>query len=131
MMKIPHLLIQQHVELALAEIGEITPVYNPEVEAWLFQHPAYDLEAEGETSDDCMATYKRWLHTFIKERLKNNLAPNVEAKSSGRGGKRDGAGRPIGTKKTDKMRIYVPQELAFWLKDEKNIQWLQSQISHS
>lgn len=51
------------------------------------------------------------------ERLKGNLNPITEKETKGRRGKRKGAGRPKGTVKETKERLYLPVDIAEWFKD--------------
>jgi len=39
----------------------------------------------------------------------------VESKTKGRGGKRPGSGRPLGSKKEEKKRVYLPIDIADWV----------------
>ena len=61
---------------------------------------------------------------FIAERLDNNLSELTEKETKGRGGKREGAGRPTGSTKEPKKRIYVPCDIAEWLKKPESIVYL-------
>lgn len=134
---LPPDLIDQETEKALSDVGDIIPRQSPDDPAvWLFSHPLYDVEAEGDSPEDCIATYKRWMRIFIQERLIDNLAPNVEAASpgrAGRGGARVGAGRPVGTKKAPTRLVRVPEAVADWLLEDKQahsdllLKWVQQQ----
>jgi hypothetical protein len=106
--------IEEHLKIALVEVGEIKPWYDKEVKAWIFSHPAYPVEYGGKSKAEVIKNYPRYLREFIKQRLNHNLAPNIEKRTKGRGGKREGAGRPKGTKKEPKMRISLPIDIASW-----------------
>lgn len=91
--------IQEHLEIALKEIGKIKPRFNKSVDAWVFSHPKYPVRYAGDSSEEVIENSPLYLEEFIKERLKDNLAPSVEKRTKGRGGKRQGTGRPKGTTK--------------------------------
>ena len=60
--------------------------------------------------------YPLYLKEFIKHRLQDRLSPLMEKKTKGHGGKREGAGRPVGSQKEEHARISLPKEIADWLK---------------
>lgn len=114
--------INEHLEMALKEIGEIKPWYDKEVKAWVFEHPLYPVEYAGDSKEEVIKNYPLYMKEFIKQRLNDNLAAIVEKDTKGRGGKREGAGRPVGTKKEAKERVYLPKDLAKWFRtDPKSI----------
>ena len=113
--------IKEHLEIALKEIGKIKPKFDKSVDAWVFSHPKYPVRYAGDSPEEVIENYPLYLREFIAERLKGNLAPSVEKKTKGRGGKREGAGRPKGTTKEKKTRIYVPNDVASWLKQPEAI----------
>lgn len=78
---------QAHLEIALKEIGEIKPKFDKSVQAWVFSHPKYPARYAGETPEEVIENYPLYLREFIAERLKGNLAPSVEKRTQGRGGK--------------------------------------------
>jgi len=61
-----------------------------------------------------MKGYPLYLREFIKQRLNHNLSPLTEKKTKGRGGKRQGAGRPKGTKRGRKKHVSLPPDVAEW-----------------
>lgn len=102
------------LEAVLAEIGPIMPVWDAECGEYGFSHPLYpSIEAPGDTPEECISTYQRLLAKFLEERLKGNLAPHVERMTSGRGGRRPGAGRPRGI---PTLTVRLPADVAEWLK---------------
>ena len=107
--------IEEHLKIALKEVGEIKPWFDEDVNAWVFGHRAYPVEYAGESKEEVIQNYPKYLREFIRQRLNDNLAPSVEKKTKGRGGKRAGSGRPKGTKKTPTRRISVPVDIADWL----------------
>ncbi len=106
--------IEEHLKIALAEIGKIKPWFEKNVDAWVFSHRAYPVEYAGDSAEDVINGYPLYLREFIKQRLNRNLAKNVEKRTKGHGGIRQGAGRPKGTKKEPKKRISVPKDVARW-----------------
>jgi hypothetical protein len=107
--------IKKHLEIALKEIGQIEPWFDKDVDAWVFEHKAYPVGYSGDSKDEVIDNYPRYLEEFIKQRLNHNLAPSVEKKTKGRGGKREGSGRPKGTKKTPTKRVTLPKKIAEWI----------------
>jgi hypothetical protein len=109
--------IKKHLEIALKEIGQIKPWYDRRFKNWLFSHPNYpSVEYAGDSKKEVISNYSLYLRDFIKERLNDNLNPLTEKETKGRGGKREGAGRPFGSKKEHKTRIYLPDDIVNWFK---------------
>ncbi len=116
--------IEINLKIALKEIGKIKPRFNKSYKVWVFSHSLYpDVEYAGDSKEEVIKNYPFYLREFIKQRLNQNISKIAESKTKGRGGKRHGAGRPKGSKKIAKKRIYVPEVLA----DELN----EFVISHS
>jgi hypothetical protein len=114
--------IDEHLKIALTEVGKITPWYDNEVNAWVFEHPSYPVGYAGNTSKEVIKKYPLHLREFILERLNENLNPLVEIETIGHGGKRIGAGRPTGTVKAPTKQIRVPVDIADWLQVSTNIE---------
>lgn len=114
--------IKEHLEIALREIGEIKPWFDEEVSEWIFSHSKYPVEYGGESSDEVIKNYPKYLREFIKHRLNDNLNPLTEEKTKGRGGKREGAGRPVGSTKEPTKRISLPVDIAKWIKHPAALQ---------
>lgn len=110
--------IKEHLEIAFKEIGEVKPWYDKDFKNWIFSHPSYPVDYAGDSKEEVIKNYPLYLREFIKERLNNNLNPLTELYTKGKGGKREGAGRPIGSKKESKMRVYLPNDIAFWFKHD-------------
>lgn len=108
--------IDTQLALALEEIGEINPWYDPDVEAWVFEHKLYPVSYAAKTAKKVIKYYPHHLRDFIQERMADNLAPLIEEMTKGHGGSRKGAGRPIGTTKEATRQIRVPEDIARWLK---------------
>lgn len=106
--------IEKHLKIALAEVGEIKPWFDKDVDAWVFSHSRYPVEYAGHSRKDVLKGYPLYLREFIRQRLNHNLAPHVEKKTKGHGGLRLGAGRPKGSKKEVKMRISLPPDIVSW-----------------
>ena len=107
--------IEEHLKIALNEIGEIVPWFDKNFQTWVFFHKLYPVEYSGDTKEEVIKNYPLYLKEFIKHRLNKNLAPMMEEKTKGYGGIRVGAGRPISSDK--KVRIYVPSDIANFLKE--------------
>lgn len=114
--------IKKELNLALKEIGPIKPWFDKEVNAWMFQHPLYPVEYGGESPEEVVENYPKYLEVFIEHRLENRLADFVEKETKGRGGQRQGAGRPLGTFKEPKLRVYIPKDVAEWLSISSNLE---------
>src|ERR1700730_10053938 len=97
--------IKEHLKIALEEVGLIEPWFEKDYKTWVFSHPAYPVEYSGDTREEVVKNYPLYLYDFIEERLNDNLSPFTEKRTSGRGGKRDGSGRPKGTVKEPTKRI--------------------------
>jgi hypothetical protein len=110
--------IKEHLEIALREVGEIKPWYDRKFKNWIFSHPAYPVEYAGHSKEEVFENYPKYLREFIKERLNDNLNPLTEKATKGRGGKREGAGRLMGSKKESKARIYLPNDIVSWFKHD-------------
>ncbi|NGX61027.1 MAG: hypothetical protein K940chlam9_00505 [Chlamydiae bacterium] len=108
--------VKKHLEIALKEVGKIKPWFDEEVQAWIFSHSKYPVRYAGDSKEEVIKNYPLYLQEFIEERLKRNLSPLVEKRTKGKGGKREGAGRPKGTAKEKKIRIYLPEDVASWMK---------------
>lgn len=108
--------IKEHLKIALQEVGEIKPWFDRDFKAWIFSHSLYPVEYAGETEEEVIKNYPFYLKEFIKHRLNENLNSLTEKETKGRGGSREGSGRPIGTVKEHKIRIYIPDDVAEWIK---------------
>lgn len=107
--------IEAHLKLALEEIGEVVPQYNRVYKCWTFEHSLYPVSYSGNTPEEVIKNFPLYLKQFIKERLQNNLNALTEKQTKGRGGCREGAGRPVGSTKEHKLRIYLPDDIAKWI----------------
>ncbi len=110
--------IKEHLKIALQEVGEIDPWFDTDFNTWIFSHPAYPVEYSGDSKKEVIKNYPLYLHDFIEERLNENLSPLTEKKTTGRGGKREGSGRPKGTVKEPTQRVTLPKpvaEIAVWI----------------
>jgi hypothetical protein len=106
--------IDQHLQIALKEVGKIKPWFDKKVNAWVFGHSAYPVEYAGDSCEDVIKGYPLYLREFIKQRLNNNLAPFIEKKTKGHAGKHMETGKPKATKKEGKKRLYLPTDVANW-----------------
>jgi hypothetical protein len=78
--------IKKHLEIALKEIGEINPWFDDDVNEWIFSHPNYPVEYGGNSPEEVIKNYPKYIQEFIKQRLNDNLNPLIEKKTKGHGG---------------------------------------------
>ncbi len=121
--------IDEHLKIALKEIGEIKPWFDKEVNAWIFEHPAYPVEYGGKSEAEVIKNYPKYLREFIRHRLDDQLHPVMEKQTKGRGGKRVGAGRPKGTKKSPTKVVRLPKDVAEWLERPNAIPQVRQMIA--
>ncbi len=122
--------IKKHLKIALGEIGEIKPWFDKDFNVWIFSHKNYpDVEYAGESEEEVIQNYPLYLRDFIEERLNENLAPHIEKATKGHGGKRTGAGRPKGTKKTPTRRVSLPTDVADWIERPTSIPQVRAMIA--
>jgi hypothetical protein len=125
-------LVTAHLRTALKKIGTIKPWFDEEVQEWVFEHRLYPESCSGKTKKEVIKLYPLYLRQFIEQRLKNNLAPSIEKATAGRGGKREGAGRPIGTTKAPTRTVRLPENIALWIKsDPAHLKQLQRLVDAS
>jgi hypothetical protein len=108
--------IKEHLEIALKEVGKIKPWFDDDVNEWIFSHPSYPVEYGGETAEEVVKNYPKYLREFIKQRLNVNLDHLTEKQTKGHGGKRLGAGRPKELGKEKKERISLPKDITSWFR---------------
>jgi hypothetical protein len=113
--------IDQHLKIALEEVGKIKPWFDKEVNAWVFAHRLYPVEYGGDSPEEVIENYPKYLREFIKHRLDDRLAPSVKKMTKGHGGKREGAGRPRGTRKSPPTTtIRLRTDYAKWIKEHED-----------
>lgn len=120
--------LASHLRLALDEIGQIKPWFSKEFNTWIFHHDLYPVEYSGDSKEEVIQNYPLYIKEFIKHRLQDRLSPLMESKTRGHGGKREGAGRPKGSKE-EKTRIYLPKDIALWMRQPGTITHLRQLIS--
>jgi len=116
--------IKKELAVALKEVGHIKPRFDKETDCWFFSHKIYPVACEGKTPQAVIKRYPLYLKEFIKHRLNDRLDRSIEARTRGRGGRREGAGRPLGSTKDPKVRMYVPERFAAWLRLAWNMSWV-------
>lgn len=84
---------------------------------WIFSHSLYPVECEGDSSEEVVRKYPKYLKVFIEHRLEGRLDRVNEFKTKGRGGLRLGAGRPKGTTKEQTKQVRLPLDIATWIKE--------------
>lgn len=118
-------LVDEHLKIAMEEIGPIKPWFDPEVDAWVFEHKLYPESYGGKTKEEVIRRYPLYIRQFIEARLNGTLSPFVEQRTFGRGGKREGAGRPKGTTKEPTGTIRLSLDIINWIKsDPKHLEQL-------
>jgi hypothetical protein len=85
-------LVDEHLKMAMEEIGPIKPWFDPEVNAWVFEHKLYPESYGGDTVEEVIERYPLYIRQFIEHRLIGDISEFTEARTLGRGGKREGAG---------------------------------------
>ena len=80
--------IDEHLRRTLEEIGTICPRFDKRFGCWVFRHRDYPVEYAGDTAGEVIKAYPLYLRELIKQRLKGNLAVEVEQRTKGWGGKR-------------------------------------------
>lgn len=108
--------IKEHLKLALDEVGDIKPWFDKDFKTWIFYSDLYPVEYSGDTQEEVIKNYPLYLEEFIKHRLQSGLAPLMESKTKGHGGKRAGSGRHKLPKEERKIRVYLPRDIASWIK---------------
>ena len=109
--------LKRELDLALSEVGQIQPWFDKRFKAWIFSHPLYpSVASEGDSAQEVIEKYPKYLEVFIEHRLQNRIHPLDEKKTKGKGGHRPSAGRPKGSVSEQTKQIRVPVEIAEWLK---------------
>lgn len=120
--------LKKELEIALHEIGTITPWFDKDFNAWIYANSLYPVECEGKTEKEVIKKYPKYLEVFIEHRMKNKIDAINEKNTKGKGGARPGAGRPIGTKKEPTAQIRVPKDIAIWLKQPGTVEHIRQMI---
>lgn len=113
-------LVDKHLNIAMEEIGPIRPWFDEECQEWVFEHPYYPESYGGDTPEEVIERYPLYIRQFIEHRLIGNIDPKVDVTMKGRGGKREGAGRPKGTSKEPTKVIRLPIDIAMWLQGSED-----------
>lgn len=113
-----------HFKLALKEIGEIKPWFSKKFNAWIFASDLYPVEYAGDTEEEVIQNYPLYIKEFIKHRLQDRLSLLMENKTKGHAGKREGSRYP----KEEKMKVYLPKDIACLLKEPKVLLYLRGLI---
>ena len=108
--------IAKELNLALDEIGPITPWFDKDVNAWVFEHWLYPVGCSGDSAKEVIENFPKYLEIFIEHRMRGKIDEVNERKTHGKGGSRPGAGRPKGTAKGATKQIRVPTDIADGLK---------------
>ncbi|MBK8190933.1 MAG: hypothetical protein IPK79_10845 [Vampirovibrionales bacterium] len=110
--------LDRHFDMARAEVDGVQPQWSPEDQMYLVEHPAYPMVMHADPDPEKALTgYFRALRQFVKYRLAGEIADTTEQATSGRGGAREGAGRP---RKNETKTVRLPVDMADWLRDQKH-----------
>ena len=111
--------IDKEIQIALNEIGPIEPIWSEVDRMFYFEHEAYPAVIYG--AKDREATiegYKRVLREWVEDRLTGNISASIERITSGRGGRRPGAGRPR-KEPTEAVRVQKDiLDVVNWLRED-------------
>lgn len=107
--------VEKELKIALNEIGTISPWFDEKFGEWIFSHKLYPVECAGATSREVEQKFPLYLKEFITHRLCDNVSDVTEKATKGKGGARVGSGRPKGTTKEPKIRVYLPVDMAKWV----------------
>lgn len=120
--------IKKEVKIALSEIGTIAPWFDKDFNAWIYSNPLYPVECEGNSAEEVIKKYPKYLEVFIEHRMREKLDVLNEKKTKGKGGARPGAGRPVGSIKESTKQIRVPLDIAAWLNHPGTIDHIRQMI---
>lgn len=120
--------LKKELQIALKEIGKIKPWFDKETHSWIFHHSLYPVEYSGDSKEEVLTNYPKYLEVFIEHRIKNKIDAINEKKTKGRGGFRPGSGRPKGTTKGETKQIRLPIDIALWLNDQDHVDELRAFI---
>lgn len=83
--------VKKELQLALSEVGTISPWFDKDYHAWIFSSPLYPVECEGQSAKEVIKKYPRYLEVFIEHRMMGKLDAIDEKKTKGKGGAYPGA----------------------------------------
>lgn len=118
--------INEHLKIALQEIGKIHPWFDNKFKTWVYSHKSYPVEYSGDSEEEVIKNFPLYLRDFIEERLNDNLSYLTEERTIGRGGKREGSGRPKGSIKEPTKRVTLPLDIAEWIIEPHIIEHLRA-----
>lgn len=111
--------LKKHLDMALQDIGDITPWWSEDDGMFVFEHAAYPRVMYADPDKALVVNgYRRALSHFIEARLSGKLSVEADKVTSGRGGYRVGAGRP---KKQPTTQVRVPDDIldvVNWLRQD-------------
>lgn len=107
--------LEIELKIALKEIDEVKPWFDKEVNAWIFEHHLYPVEYGGDSPEEVIQNYPKYLEIFIEHRMEGKIDSVNEKKTKGKGGARSGAGRPKGSIKEPTIRRRYPEDIVRWL----------------
>jgi hypothetical protein len=113
--------LKKELKIALKEIGKIKPWFDEEINSWVYANRLYPVEYNGESPEEVIENYPKYLEVFIEHRMQGRIDAVNEKKPTGKGGYRPGAGRPKGTIKDETKQVRLPLDIALWIKENHNI----------
>lgn len=121
--------LEKELKIALKEVGPVKPWFDKEVSAWVFEHSFYPVGYAGDSPEEVIENYPKYLEVFIEHRLKNRIGEINERKTKGKGGYRPGSERLKGTKSPTKQ-IRISNDVADWLKIPQNMETIRILKDH-
>ena len=52
--------IDEHLKIALSEVGEIKPWFDKDVDGWVFSHKNYPVEYGGDSAKEVIKNYPKY-----------------------------------------------------------------------
>ena len=114
----------RYVKEAMTLINhELSPEWDENFGTYVVAHPMFPEDSDGDTVESALFNYWVCIANMLQARHEGFLNPLIEAGiqtdiAKKHGGRRTGAGRKS---KGDRIRIYIPADLADWLKQEENL----------
>lgn len=62
---------------AISKIGLIEPWYDEKVSYWVFEHYSYPISYSGDSKEEVIKGYPKYLQDFIDYMLKKKLDPKI------------------------------------------------------
>lgn len=113
----------QTLDEALKAIGPIEPYWDAKEGYWRFSHPLFaPLDVFDDTPEEVVRKYKIHLEEALAEYRAGKVDEIVIRNTPAWGGRRKGAGRPKGARGEDKVRKWIPADIARFLERPDGIE---------